>query len=156
MIDTGIHLVDLALWLFDGATVGSVTARCLGGGRPLRRDRAAGVEDYAVARIDMVPAPTVSLSCSWRLPVGCDALIEVSLYGSKGGLSVRNVNGSFYDFRAERHRGTSREVIDEPPDAWGGRAVVDWGRQLAAGRGYDPEVERAVQVARVVDAIYRA
>lgn len=155
VMDTGIHLVDLALWLFDGAAVGGVAARCLAGGRPLR-DRAAGVEDYATARIDLVPAPAVSLSCSWRLPVGCDALIEMSLYGSKGGLAVRNVNGSFYDFRAERYRGTSREVIDEPPDAWGGRAVVEWARQLAAGQGYDPEVERVVQVARVVDEIYRA
>ena len=40
--------------------------------------------------------------------------------------AVRNVAGSFYDFRADRFRGTGGEVLADPPDDWGGRAIVGW------------------------------
>lgn len=46
-------------------------------------------------------------------------------------------------------------VLASPPDAWGGRAAADWARRLAAGEGFDPEVERLIPVARVLDRIYR-
>jgi hypothetical protein len=67
---------------------------------------------------------------------------------------MRNINGSFYDFVAERYRGTAREILAAPPDGWFGRAAVDWAEQLAAGRNFDPSVERAVKVAAALDRIY--
>ena len=50
--------------------------------------------------------------------------------------------------------GTSRRVLVEPPDAWGGRAAVHWAERLAAGSGYDPEIESAGEVAEIIDRIY--
>jgi hypothetical protein len=41
-----------------------------------------------------------------------------------------------------------------PPDAWGGRAAADWARRLAQGARFDPQAERLVDVARVLDRIY--
>jgi len=67
---------------------------------------------------------------------------------------MTNVDGSFYDFRAERFHGTQRFPLAEPPDAWGGRAIVDWARRLAAGARYDKSIETLVQVAAVLDRIY--
>jgi hypothetical protein len=64
------------------------------------------------------------------------------------------VNGSFYDFVGERYRGTSREILAEPPDDWGARAAVDWAERLARGERYDESIERMGDVARVLDAIY--
>jgi len=64
------------------------------------------------------------------------------------------VNGSFYDFIAERYRGTARETLALPPDAWGGRAAADWATRLAAGERFASEAERLVDVARVLDRIY--
>jgi hypothetical protein len=64
------------------------------------------------------------------------------------------VNGSFYDFRADRFRGTTREQLSGPPDAWGGRAIVEWARRLSKGSGFDPAAERLFDVAAVIDAIY--
>jgi hypothetical protein len=55
---------------------------------------------------------------------------------------------------AERHDGTRRTRLASPPDAWGGRAIVAWARQLGADRRFDPEAARALDVARVLDAIY--
>jgi predicted dehydrogenase len=112
------------------------------------------VEDYAVARLDLKGGAAVQLACSWNLPAGCDAVIGASFYGTRGGASLRNVNGSFYDFTAERYDGTRRETLSVPPDDWGGRAAVAWATRLAAGERFDPEVARLVQVAAALDAIY--
>jgi hypothetical protein len=96
----------------------------------------------------------VQLACSWRLQAGRDAIISAAFYGTQGGAALRNVDGSFYDFVAERYRGTARETLATPPDAWGGRAAVAWARQLAEGSRFDVEAERFVSVARVLDGIY--
>jgi hypothetical protein len=68
---------------------------------------------------------------------------------------VQNVGGSFYDFRAERFNGTSRVILDQPPDPWGGRAAVAWAEQLSADASFDAKIERAYLVAEVIDEIYR-
>ncbi|MDB5466233.1 MAG: gfo [Phenylobacterium sp.] len=153
VMDLGVHLVDLALWALDFPEVKSVTGKLFAGGEPLagRRDR---VEDYAVATLEMATGAAVQLACSWRVQAGCDAMISASFYGTEGGAALKNVGGSFYDFTAERYRGTARETLASPPDAWGGRAAADWARRLAAGERFDPAAERLVDVARVLDRIY--
>jgi predicted dehydrogenase len=153
VMDLGVHLVDLALWSLDFPNVASVTAKLFAGGEPLR-DGATQVEDYAVATVELETGTAVQLACSWRLQAGCDAIISASFYGTEGGAALRNVGGSFYDFEAERFRGTSRETLATPPDEWGGRAAADWARRLAAGERFDPQCERLVDVSRVLDRIY--
>ncbi|MBD3345177.1 MAG: hypothetical protein GF401_08970 [Chitinivibrionales bacterium] len=98
----------------------------------------------------------VSVGCSWNLSAGRDAVIELLLYGTQGGLSIRNVNGSFYDFIAERFSGTSCEKLHGPPDDWGGRAAVGWARNLGHSPGYDAAIEQAVTVATIIDRIYES
>lgn len=153
VMDLGIHLVDLALWTLGFPAVQGVTSRLFAGGRPLVED-AHAVEDYAVARLDLAGGAAVQLACSWNLPAGRDALIGATFYGTAGGAALRNVDGSFYDFTAEHFRGTAREVLSVPPDAWGGRAAVDWAQRLARGAGFDPEAERLVDVSAALDAAY--
>lgn len=153
VMDLGVHLVDLALWALDFPHVSGVSGKLFAGGEPLgqRPDR---VEDYAVATMELETGAVAQLACSWRLPAGCDAMISAAFYGTEGGAALRNVGGSFYDFMAERYRGTARETLAVPPDAWGGRAAADWARRLAAGERFNPESERLVQVADVLDRIY--
>lgn len=153
VIDLGIHLVDLALWVLDFPQVTGVSSRLFAQGKPLtgEQDR---LEDYASARLHFSGGAIANLACSWHLPAGHDAVIHAFFYGTKGGLSVYNVNGSFYDFRAERLDGTTRKILDEPPDDWGGRGMAEWAERLAASPRYDPEIERACAVAEVIDAIY--
>jgi predicted dehydrogenase len=153
VMDLGVHLVDLALWALDFPAVEDVSAKLFAGGAPLS-DGAGQVEDYAVATIGLETGTAVQLACSWRLQAGCDAIISAAFYGTDGGAALRNVNGSFYDFVAERYRGTAREALAEPPDAWGGRAAADWARRLASGERFDPASARLVDVARVLDRIY--
>ena len=147
LIDLGSHLADLALWLLDFPAASVRSARLLS-------PQGLDVEELAFAELDLGGA-TVRLACSWRLPVGRDCVIEASFYGTDGGASLRNVDGSFYDLRVDRHRGTESEPLTAPGDDWGGRAAVEWARQLAAGRRFDAEIEQVVSVAQLLDAIYR-
>jgi predicted dehydrogenase len=153
VIDLGIHLVDLALWALDFPAVRAATSRLYAQGEALR-EPSRHVEDYAIARLDLADGASVQLACSWNLPAGRDAVIGASFYGTEGGAAMHNVDGSFYDFVAERHRGTSRETLSAPPDEWGGRAAVDWARRLAGGEHFDPATMRLVDVASAIDRIY--
>ena len=153
VMDLGVHLVDLAFWTLDFPDVAEVSGTLLSGGDPLR-DPSSQVEDYAAAHIGLETGCTIQLACSWRLQAGVDAMISASFYGTEGGAGMRNVNGSFYDFAAERYRGTERNMIAAPPDEWGGRAAADWATRLAAGERFDPAADRLVAVASVLDRIY--
>jgi predicted dehydrogenase len=152
-IDLGTHLVDLALWTLGFPDVERVTSRLYSHGRALPAGTRE-VEDYAVAQLDLATGAVVRIACSWNLAAGRDAVIEAHFHGDRGGAALRNCNGSFYDFRAERHEGTRRSTLAEPPDDWGGRAIVTWARQLASGARYAPSIETALKTAAVMDAIY--
>ena len=153
VMDLGVHLVDLCLWLLD-EEVAHVEARLLQGGRPIVGRTAA--EDYAVATLTLTSGAVVRLACSWRLPAGQDAVIETAFYGEGGGAALRNVGGSFYDFEALAFEGVNRETLTAPPDDWGGRAAQAWAGALAEGGRYDAQIESLIPVARTLDRIYSA
>jgi predicted dehydrogenase len=154
VIDLGIHLIDLALWLLDFPEVQSVDSQLFDRGVPMTGDHS--VEDYAAVQLRLAGDVAVRLTCSWKISAGRDAVIEASWFGTEGGVALKNVGGSFHDFVAEHYRGTSCEQLAAPPDDWGGRAAIDWVGRLALGAGFDPEVERLIEVASVIDRIYAA
>lgn len=153
VMDLGIHLIDLAAWATGEEAAEAPSAQLYAQGAPLPRpiDR---VEDYACAQWRLRGGASVRMACSWRLPAGCDAVIEAAFYGTRGGAALRNVGGSFYDFTVDRFDGTRRERLAGPPDAWGGRALVAWARRLGEGARFDPAADALVGTARLVDAIY--
>ncbi|HSU56374.1 MAG TPA: Gfo/Idh/MocA family oxidoreductase [Candidatus Dormibacteraeota bacterium] len=155
VIDLGIHLVDLAFWNLGSPKVTHVSSHLFSHGKPCHASREF-VEDYAVATLRCENGATVRLACSWKLPAGCDAIISGSFFGTRGGAAFHNVNGSFYDFTAERFRGTKRETLSCDREDWGGRAAVHWARQLAGGGEFDPAIEQLNEVARALDAVYQS
>ncbi|WP_395670571.1 Gfo/Idh/MocA family protein [Phenylobacterium sp.] len=152
VMDLGVHLVDLALWVLDFPEVRKVESALYAAGAPLPPDSAA-VEDYAVATLETADGATLRLACSWRLHAGQEADISATFYGDAGGARLRNVDGSFYEFMAERFTGTRRETLTTPSDDWGGRAAADWAERLAAGERFDPAGARLVDLARILDRI---
>jgi predicted dehydrogenase len=151
LIDLGIHLVDLARWTLGFPAVEGTTARLYAGGRPWRGE---GVEDYAEARLDLAGGVSARIACSWNLPADRDAIIEATFYGTEAAARMRNVDGSFYDFVAERLEDGHAVTLAEPPDDWGGRAIAAWAAALADGESFDPAVAEAVAVAETLDRIY--
>lgn len=155
LIDLGVHLIDLALWLTGFPAVRAVTSRLFAKGRPVA-SRAGNAEDFALARLDLATGAAVRMACSWHLHAGEDARIEVTLYGTRGGASIRNVGGSFYDFELLRFTGTATERLVAPPDEWGGRAATNWVHALAKSSRFDPDARHCIEVADVIDRIYAA
>lgn len=153
VMDLGVHLVDLALLMLGWPEVEAVSSNLFAAGEPLASDDER-VEDYAVATLTLKGGAVVRLACSWNVSAGQDAVIEAVAFGTAGGARLSNRGGDFFDFTAERFRGTGRELLSAPPDAWGGRAAADWAQRLAAGERFDPQAERLVEVARVLDRIY--
>jgi predicted dehydrogenase len=153
VIDLGIHLVDAALWMLGFPRVTDVTSRLYAQGTRLSPPLEV-VEDYATARLDIASGATIEIACSWGVAAGQDCVIAAKFYGTRGGAAFRNVNGSFYDFVAERYEGTKRVQLAAPPDSWSGRATEAWAQRLSAGERFDPTNEELIRVAEVLDAIY--
>ncbi|HEU5068499.1 MAG TPA: Gfo/Idh/MocA family oxidoreductase [Sphingomicrobium sp.] len=151
LIDLGVHLVDLALWLFDFPEVVSVHGRILKEGRAPAADE---VEDFALGEIELANGTTLRIACSWNLSAGQDADIRATFYGTHGGAEMRNENGSFFDFVADRFSGRNRERIAGYPDAWGGRAAAEWVEKLASGERFEGSTTGLVQTAQVLDRLY--
>ena len=151
VLDLGTHLVDLVLWLLDDFAVCNLTARLH---RP-RATSASGTEDYATVQFNTNGGAAVSIACSWRLHTMNDAYIFAGLYGTDGGVEFKNLNGSFYDFSSTHISQRRTVTLASPPDDWSGRAILDWIRKLRQGTGFDRAAEHVVDVAEVIDRIYR-
>jgi predicted dehydrogenase len=151
LIDLGVHLVDLALWMFDFPEVKAATSTLLRDGRPVRPDQ---VEDYATAELKLANGASVRVACSWNLNAGRDAVIDATFYGTQGGAQMRNEGGSFFDLSADLFEGRNAERLASPPDDWGGRAAAEWVRKLAAGEGFSGTTTGLLQTARALDGLY--
>lgn len=154
LIDLGVHMIDLALRMTDFPEIVSVSSQLASRGRLIEYDNET-VEDYVSAQFETVDGTLVRLVCSWNLPAGQDAEIKASFYGTENSAMFYNVNGSFFDFEAALCHGTSREVFSKPPDAWGGRALVNWVHDLREGRHFRNSAFRFYNTAEVMDRIYK-
>lgn len=154
VLDLGSHLLDLALRPLGFPRVAQVQSSLFAKGELVTGHV---VEDYGVAMIETVNGTVINLSCCWNLHVGREADIEIAFYGTDGGARLRNVNGSFYDFVAERFHGTQTELLTDPQDEkwqWGGLATIEWIKRVAADEGFDPAAEHYVELAEVIDSVY--
>lgn len=156
LMDLGTHLIDLTLWLTGAAGAEVACARLLRGGGSVSPE-ADEVEDFALAQLQTTTEVTVRLACSWSLPAGRDCVFECTFYGTEGGVSMRNRDGSFYDFVAERFAGTARQQMTGPGDEWGARGICAWAERLAGANRFDAAAAaELLALAGVLDDIYRA
>jgi predicted dehydrogenase len=153
LIDLGVHLVDLALWLFDFPHVFEARATLLRNGESLKPGE---VEDYAAAELALANGVNVRLACSWNVNAGEDAVIGAQFLGSRAGAAMHNENGSFFDFSADLLRGRERERLASPPDEWSGRAAVDWLTRLDRGERFEGSTNGLVETAETLDRLYAA
>lgn len=152
LMDLGTHLLDLALWCLGPRPVLAADSRLFSQGRLLSAPLQE-IEDYAALAVDLGDGTHLTLSCSWNLHAGQDAVIAARFYGTDGAFAVSNVAGSFYDFTVERMNGTATRNIASGPDRWGGRALQAWVRRLADGDGFDAGDE-LLAVPELIDRAY--
>lgn len=154
VIDLGVHLVDLALFVLGFPVVARVGSSLFSQGQRIGPESGA-VEDCAAASIDLETGTCLRIACSWRLHAGQDAVISAAFYGTAGGAEMRNIGGSFLDFETLRFTGTTGSVIARPPEDWSGGAITSWARRLADGARFDANARQFGMVAAALDAIYR-
>lgn len=143
VLDLGSHLLDLALRPLGFPRIAQVQSSLFATGE---------VENYGAAMIETVDGTVINLSCCWKMHVGRAADIEIAFYGTEGGARFRNVDGSFYDFVAERFRGTHTEGLCDSRAEWGGLATIEWIKRIE--EGFDPAAEHYVELAEVIDSVY--
>lgn len=150
LIDLGTHLVDALLWLLPGETH-SVSAWthdvCHAAGGRI-------VEDFARVAFGIGDSMSAHVECSWRLHAGQDAVIAIDVYGTDAALRFSNIGGSFYDMALDLCEGTTVRRLVHPPDAWGGREIVEWVRTLTPEPAFDPAITHTIDVATVLDEAY--
>jgi predicted dehydrogenase len=155
LLDLGVHLIDLALWLQAAPAMELVSSNLFAQGQPVRGGEEA-IEDLAFATFRQSSGAVIRLACSWNAHVGRGAVIEMRLLATKGGAHWRNIDGSFYDFQLDLTRGTSCERIGSAPDDWGARALSSWCRRLQHDRSFDPEALLILPGASLIDEVYRS
>ena len=99
MLDIGVHVLDLALYLMDnfdvaavsGATYSKLCPRGIGEGSWGMSDRGKhvfDVDDFATGLIKLRDGATVALDASWALHQADGDRHDVQLYGSEGGATA--------------------------------------------------------------------
>ncbi|HEX7114133.1 MAG TPA: Gfo/Idh/MocA family oxidoreductase [Steroidobacter sp.] len=154
LLDLGVHLIDLVLWLQDAPDMELVSSQLYAQGPAART--AGAVEDSAYVELRQANGAIVRVACSWNAHIGCDAVISMRMLGTQGGAHWRNVRGSFYDFELEVTRGNTSERLGTYPDDWGGRALKEWARQLRHDRSFDPQTLMIARGAALIEEMYRS
>ena len=152
LLDLGVHLVDLALWLQNGPSMRVVSSRLFSRGRVATKDE---VEDLAFLELRQENGAIVRIACSWNAQIGCDAQISAHIQGSRGGAEWRNLNGSFVDFDLHLLRGNARERLGMSLDDWGPGALSAWIGKLRQNASFDPDAFEILAGARLIDEAYR-
>jgi predicted dehydrogenase len=155
LLDLGVHLLDLALWVQGMPTTERVRSRLFAQGQPVQ-GCGGEMEDLAHAEFIQANGALMRLCCSWYAHIGQPAQIRMQITGTHGGASWCNIDGSFYDFEVNLFRGTDREPLGASRDDWGTRALSAWLRQLQASNRFDEEAENIVRSAALIEEVYQA
>jgi predicted dehydrogenase len=155
LLDLGVHLIDLALWVLNFPKVCHISSTLVSKGIIIRRNNLDTIEDYVSAQMETESGVLIRMACSWNLSAGQDAEISASFYGTEASALFYNVNGSFYDFETALCHGTSRQIISSPPEDWGGRAAIEWTKNLQESKLFNNSAFQYYETAEVIDKIYK-
>jgi len=174
LIDLGVHMIDLALWLMGfpkaltvtGTTYAEFGPRGRGNcaNRPLlpRAERTFDVEDLAIAFIRLEGGQTLAVETSWASYSGYEDDFYVHAYGNEGGaeMDVHNYTTEdtlrlFKDMAGERVE--LRPSVSENVERFGKADVTGaFIQAIREQRTTTCTPEEALAGLRIIDAIYRS
>jgi predicted dehydrogenase len=159
LIDLGVHRLDLALWYMgypNPVSVSGATYSVLGKALAARDGKTFDVDDLATGFIRFENGATLVVEASWASNSEKREEMFTTLYGTRGGASLRNV-GEGYEFESRLFvelGGSLSEV--RPKTAVTGlenvrshfvRSVLDGTEPISPG-------EQGLVLMRVLDALY--
>jgi predicted dehydrogenase len=169
LIDLGVHMVDMALWLMGNPQVLSISAATynhLGnsgwGNYPTRQSvppYTFDVDDLATAFIRLASGATLHLEASWASHSSAHDDFGVKLYGTKGGGEIFVHNYGYEDTLQlfGTLDGTPTDTRPRLQKLHGHAAVAQsFVATILDGKPANPSGEEGLDRVRVIDAIYRS
>lgn len=147
IMDLGISLLDLSLWLMDHPDIKSLQTV------NYNQDR-KNLEDTSLSFIRCKNSELINIETSWSLPVQSD-LLQVSIYGSKGSVTTsplhlfKKVENQFVDLKPS--------LSDNPSQLFKKSYFNELKSFIGAIRGLNPlfsSAERAVEKMKIIETMY--
>jgi len=149
ILDLGISLLDLSLWLMDYPNVKTVQTQNFYQNRKT-------LEDTSISFIRCDNSKLINIETSWALPVEKD-LFQLSVYGSNG--SVTSTPLHLYK-KVENQIVDLKPTLSESPSHLFKKAYLNELKSfVGAVRGLNPVFssgEQAVERLRVIEAMYKS
>lgn len=171
LIDLGVHVLDLALWMMGNPRVESVSAATYaelgprgtgqwqGGRFRLAEGLEYEVEDYATALLRLEGGGTLQLDVSWAAYTEHTDEFGVSLLGSHGGAQIHSKD--YAQTGTLRFFGEIDGVptTTEPrllPTKGHGAIIASFFDSILTGAPVEPSGEEGLDRVRLIEAIYRS
>ncbi len=164
LIDLGVHMLDLAMWLMGNPRAVSVSGTIserfqekLGNGRPV------DVEDMASAYVRLDNGASLVLETSWFSYSGASDHVFCQLLGSRGGVKI-DLGTATPGVELYLDRGNVPLVATPAftvPTADAVRVqftneIAEFVAAIREQRAPDATVEQGLEILRILDAIYRS
>ncbi|UCH65706.1 MAG: Gfo/Idh/MocA family oxidoreductase [Ignavibacterium sp.] len=149
ILDLGISLLDLSLWLLDYPDVKSLSTQNY-------FQTTKTIEDTSVSFIRCSDSKIINIETSWALPVEKDEF-KLSIYGSKG--SVISTPLHLYKKVEDKIVNLKPNLSDSPSQLFNKSYLNELKSFIGAVRGLNPLFstgERAVERLKVIEGMYRS
>jgi predicted dehydrogenase len=149
IVDLGISLLDLSLWLLDYPAVTSVSTQCYS-------QNTKNVEDTALSFLRCKNSSSISIETSWSLPVEKD-IFYLTIYGTKGAASLspfriyKKIDSQFIDLAPTQS--------ESPMSAFKKSYLNELKSFMGAVRGLNPifsSGEQSLLRLKIIDAMYQS
>ena len=170
LIDLGVHVLDMALFMMGNPEVISVSAQTFSeigrqgkgawrGGRFQTGEVPFEVDDMAVAFIRLENGAVLHLETSWAAYTGAKDNFGVSLMGTNGGAEIDVHDYALVDTLKVISDFEGVPTVSHPrliPTSGHGEIVKQFVAKILDGTDGVPTGQEGLDRARLVDAIYRA
>lgn len=175
LIDLGVHMLDLALWLMgnpEPIAVSGVTYSTFGdqAGKEVRTWNVVNpnglfdVEDLASAFIRFANGSTLTLDVSWAANIEKERRF-LQLFGTKGGIQMENDEVKFFGEKAGQLIDVAPQFFSHKPASrqpsllhreGGTEMIREFVRAIRTGSEPVASGKEGMRVVRILDALYRS
>ena len=149
IIDLGIHIMDLALWLLNYPEISSVSAQNF-------HHYTKNVEDTSISCIKCINSAVINMEVSWSLPVEKDHFF-LEVYGTKGSFSINPFR--LYKKVENDYINLTPTQVDNPTVLFKKSYLNELKSFIGAIKGLNPNFspgEEAMQRMKIIEAMYQS
>jgi predicted dehydrogenase len=161
LIDLGVHRVDLALWLMgypDPVAISGSTYNVIAKELAKRAKKTFTVEDLACGIVKFANGASLLVEASWAVNNNQEEEMITTLYGTKGGLVQKNLNGT-YQWRAEVYTeegGNFYTKVLDKASVSSPSAYSEFVSSILEKRPPSAPGEDGLKVMKVLEGLYRS